>query len=63
MEPYESILVRCHTDGVMFSAEPVGIVYSNEIGGFADEGFYPDITIDKSGIISGIKESKPKKQI
>ena len=51
MEPYESILVRCHTDGVMFSAQPVGIKYSNEIGGFADEGFYPQVSIDKSGVV------------
>ena len=56
MEPYKNILIRCHTDGVMFSAEPVGIVYSDQIGGFAYEGFHPNVTIDKSGIISGIKK-------
>ena len=55
MQPFEDILVRCHTDGVMFSREPVGIKYSNQIGGFADEGFYPNVSIDKSGTIRGIK--------
>ena len=54
IEPYEDIAIRCHTDGVLFKSEPVGLKYGNDLGSFVDEGYFENITIDKSGIIKGL---------
>lgn len=50
MEPYNDILIRCHTDGVLFSEEPIGIKYGCNIGDLVFEGKH-NIEINKSGII------------
>ncbi len=50
MEPYSNILIRCHTDGVLFSEEPMGIKYGSKIGDLVFEGKH-DIEINKSGIV------------
>jgi len=51
IEPYEDIAIRCHTDGILFKSEPVGLKYGYKIGDFIFEGHFENITIDKSGII------------
>ena len=51
IEPYEDIAIRCHTDGILFKKEPVGIKYGDEMGSLVDEGYFENITIDKSGKI------------
>jgi hypothetical protein len=51
MEPYNEILIRCHTDGVLFSDEPKNIKYGDKLGDFVFEGKY-NISINKSGKIT-----------
>jgi hypothetical protein len=51
MGPYESSVIRCHTDGILFSSEPVGIKFGTNIGELADEGYYPNISITTSGVV------------
>jgi hypothetical protein len=52
IEPYKNIAIRCHTDGILLSDEPVGIKYGFGIGDLVDEGMYPSIKINSSGKIN-----------
>ena len=51
MEPYKDILIRCHTDGVLFSEEPKNIIYGSSLGDFRDEGQH-HVIINKSGSLT-----------
>jgi hypothetical protein len=52
MEPFDDIIIRCHTDGIMFKEEPKGIKYGSDIGDLVDEGYLEHIIIDQSGKIN-----------
>ena len=51
MEPYIETVIRCHTDGILFSEEPKGIVYGNNLGELVNEGFKKHTQINISGNI------------
>jgi hypothetical protein len=49
MTPYIDRVVRCHTDGILFSEEPKGIKYGSDIGDLVFEGYYKNVYINSSG--------------
>ena len=52
IKPYENICIRCHTDGVIFKEEPKDIKYGDKLGDLVFEGYFKNISINKSGIIT-----------
>ena len=59
MEANKDILVRCHTDGVMFSRMPQNIEFGEGLGDFRYEGLH-DILINQSGLVYELHDGKYK---
>ena len=53
MIPYNTIIVRCHTDGVIFSGLPVNIKTGNGLGELAFEGYSSNCEVINSNIVLG----------
>ena len=54
IKPYYNIAMRCHTDGVIFSENPVDIKTGDKLGELVYEGYCDNVDVVNSMIVIGV---------